>query len=79
MQRAAPLCASQISSDFFASPFKKLAPPPFLLIACYSGLMVALPHVFGITFVLVARVGAAKPLAAFKQPAPLLAVVFSIC
>lgn len=60
MQRAASLCAPQISSDVLASSFEKLMKAPFLLIACYSGFMVALPHVFGITFVLVARAGAAN-------------------
>lgn len=53
------MCITNFFWFFFASPFKKLG-PPFLLIACYSGLMVALPYVFGITFVLVARVGAAN-------------------
>lgn len=87
MQRAAPLCAPQISSDVLASPFKKLMKAPFLLIAHCSGFMVALPHVFGITFVLVARAGAANLLLPLNSPSSfagsgvfhLLAIILVIC
>lgn len=78
VQHASPLRALQISSDAFASPFKKLMEAPFLLIAWYSGFMVAWPHVFRALFHLrvwenfCCQGWCCKPLAAFKQPAPSL-------